>query len=780
MKTVGTKNIPTILVALGATGDLMTKKIVPALFHLFKKRQLPTFFKVVGFSRRNISDKEFQNNIVKIISKRKDIAAQKARLNSFGKLFSYQQGQFQNKLDYHNLNKTLSNIDKKWGVCSNKLFYLAVPPQFYEVIFNNISSSNLSEPCGPEEGWTRVIVEKPFGRDLKSAQGLDSLLNNLFQETQLYRIDHYLAKEMLQNILAFRFSNNIFKKGWDNQLIERIDIKLLENIGVEDRGSFYDDIGALRDVGQNHLLQMLALVTMQHPGNFDADSIRKQRKEILATLHVPSQGEIKKDTFRAQYQGYRKIKGVNPRSKTETYFKLRAFLDTPQWKGVPITLESGKRSKKQIKEITVTFRHPSPCLCQAERHYNNKIIFHLEPHEGITIQFWSKKPGMRMEIEERRFDFLYRNQEKRSQYTEEYEKLLLDCIAGDQTLFVSTDEIRAMWKFVDPIIRAWQENLVPLKSYEPNSNIIVKLPRDFREVSKNVGVIGLGKMGSNLARQLLSKQWIVVGFNRSSEVTQQIEWEGLTAAYSLNELVNKLAKPRVVLLMMPAGKPIDQMIGRLIPLLNKGDIIIDGGNSFYKDSVRRYKRLKKQDLYFIDAGVSGGPRGALEGASIMIGGERKVFEKLEPLFHDLAAPNSYQFFEGAGMGHFIKMVHNGIEYGMMQALAEGFATIKKYSSKLDVKKVANVYNHGSVIESRLVGWLEDAFAKYGKDLKGVSGSVAHTGEGEWTVKTAKKLKVPTPVIKDAFDFRIKSAKKPSYIGKILSALRNQFGGHSIQ
>ena len=787
MKPQKTKNIPTILVAFGATGDLMSKKIVPALFHLFNKRQLPRFFKIVGFSRRDLSDKEFQNSIIKIISKRKDIKASGSHLNSFYNLFSYQQGKFSNKDDYQNLNDALSKIDKKWGVCSNKLFYLAVPPQFYEVIFNNVASSGLTIPCGPEEGWTRVIVEKPFGKDLKSAQQLDNLLNKLFKESQLYRIDHYLAKEMLQNILTFRFSNNIFKKSWDNKLIERIDIKLLERIGVEDRGSFYDDIGALRDVGQNHLLQMLALITMEHPGKFDADSIREKRREILDTLHIPSQSDIKKDTLRAQYKGYRSIKGVNPHSKTETYFKLRASLTSPRWEGVPITLESGKRFKNPIKDITLTFRHPAPCLCPPDKHYNNKIIFHLEPKEGIAIQFWSKKPGLQMEIEERRFDFLYRSREQKSQYTEEYEKLLLDCIAGDQTLFVSTNEIKAMWKFIDPIIRAWQKNLVPLKTYEPNSDMAARLSRAIprsipvREaIKKEVGIIGLGKMGGNLARQLLSKKWKVAGFNRNPEVAQKMEREGLAATYSLNELVDKLPKPRVVWLMIEAGKAVDGVIDKLIPLLERGDIIVDGGNSFYKDSIARYKKLKKRGVHFIDAGVSGGPRGALEGASIMIGGERKIFEKLESLFHDMAIPNGYQFFEGPGSGHFIKMVHNGIEYGMMQALAEGFAIMKKYSPALDLKRVANIYNHGSVIESRLVGWLENAFEKHGKDLKRVSGSVMHTGEGEWTVKTAKKLKIKTPVIKDAFNFRVASAKKPNYIGKILSALRNQFGGHSIK
>jgi 6-phosphogluconate dehydrogenase len=234
--------------------------------------------------------------------------------------------------------------------------------------------------------------------------------------------------------------------------------------------------------------------------------------------------------------------------------------------------------------------------------------------------------------------------------------------------------------------------------------------------------------------------------------------------------------------MIPAGNPIDEILfGKdgLIQLLDSGDTIIDGGNSFYKDSIIHYKKLQKEGIDFIDLGISGGPKGALDGASLMIGGDRSVFEKNEKLFQSMAVENGYQFFEGVGMGHFVKMIHNGIEYGMMQSIAEGFTLMRKHSPELDLKRVADVYNHKSVIESRLIGWVKDIFMQYGKDLKDISGSVDHTGEGQWTIQTAKKLKVETPVIKKSVEFRVGSSKKPSYTGKILSALRNRFGGHDI-
>jgi 6-phosphogluconate dehydrogenase len=214
--------------------------------------------------------------------------------------------------------------------------------------------------------------------------------------------------------------------------------------------------------------------------------------------------------------------------------------------------------------------------------------------------------------------------------------------------------------------------------------------------------------------------------------------------------------------------------------LKKGDIVIDAANAYYEDSVRRAKLLKKKGINFIDVGFSGGPGGARNGGSLMIGGDKKIYNYLEPLFRDLSVPDGYAHFGDAGAGHLVKMVHNGIEYGMMQSIAEGFAIMKKSPFKLNLEKIANVYNHGSVIESHLVKWLEEAYQMYGQDLKKISGAVAYTGEGEWTVKTGKKLKVPTPVIEDSFKFRVRSKRSPSYIGKVLSALRNRFGGHSIE
>lgn len=467
-----TKNIPTVFVIFGATGDLMAKKITPALFQLFTKGRLPNMFRIVGFSRRDWSSSQLQEHVRKILSEHKEIKSKKDDIERFLKFFVYQRGTFDNEASYKILAEYLGFTDGEWKVCSNKLFYLAVPPQNYEFIFKHLKTSGLTEPCGPDEGWTRVIVEKPFGRNAETAEKLDEMLGELFKEEQIYRIDHYLGKEMTQNILAFRFHNDLFEDLWNRNNIEKIEIKLLEKIGVEGRGEFYDGVGALRDIGQNHILQLLALTTMDRPADLTADSVREQRINVLRTLIPPT--DIKSSTVRAQYKGYTSEEGVAPASKTETYFKVATGLSHPRWEGVAVILEGGKRIEEQ-KTVTFTFKHKLPCLCPKDAHLENKIIFSIAPKEGITIDFWTKKPGLDYGTRKEKFSYLFRDERKRIQYIEEYEKLLLDCIMGNQLLFVSTEEVRAMWKFIDPITSEWSKGSVPLTQYKPGTRQILKI-----------------------------------------------------------------------------------------------------------------------------------------------------------------------------------------------------------------------------------------------------------------------------------------------------------------
>ena len=294
-----------------------------------------------------------------------------------------------------------------------------------------------------------------------------------------------------------------------------------------------------------------------------------------------------------------------------------------------------------------------------------------------------------------------------------------------------------------------------------------------------LGYIGLGKMGYNMVELLLEKGYEVVAYNRSAEPVRKIAQKGAKPADSIRSLIAALEPPRLVWIMVP-HQAVDSVLKDLAPLLAKGDTVIDGGNSPYKDSIRRSKELEARGVDFLDAGVSGGPGGARTGACIMVGGTREAFRKYEKLFRDAAVENGYAHVGRAGAGHFVKMVHNGIEYGMMQALAEGFAVLQASDFDLDPAAIAELYDHRSVIESRLVGWLKNAYEQYGPHLKGISGSVEQSGEGMWTVQAAKELGIPVPIIQGALDYRIRSQKDPSYTGQIVSALRHQFGGHAVE
>jgi len=294
-----------------------------------------------------------------------------------------------------------------------------------------------------------------------------------------------------------------------------------------------------------------------------------------------------------------------------------------------------------------------------------------------------------------------------------------------------------------------------------------------------LGYMGLGKMGFNMVERILEKGHHIVAFNRSPEPLERISRIGAEPAESLASMVQMLEAPRLIWLML-SHQAVDAVLSELTNHLEKGDTVIDGGNSPYRESMRRAIELEAKGINFLDAGVSGGPGGARNGACIMVGGKKEVFEKHEQLFRDLTVENGYGYMGRAGAGHFVKMVHNGIEYGMMQALAEGFAVMKASPFDLNLAAVAELFNQKSVIESRLVGWLQKAYETAGEELKEISGSVAHSGEGKWTVEAARELGIPVPLIEGALDFRVASQEAPSYTGKVVSALRNQFGGHEVK
>lgn len=452
---------PTIVVIFGATGDLCIRKLIPSFFHLYIKGMLPKNFRIVAFSRRAMSDAEY-HDFVKNEQKRRKLPELQGRLfQEFLSHVSYQQGLFDERESYKGLKKKLIAVDEhEFKRCSNKLFYLAVPPDLYQTILHNLAYNGLTIACSDGEGWTRILIEKPFGRDDETAMKLDQMLGKLFREEQIFRIDHYLAKETLQNILMFRFSNMLFEPIWNNQFIEKVEMKIYEKLDVQGRGAFYDSIGALRDVGQNHMLRMLALIAMENPHTLEASAVRTERHKVMKSLQPIEGKDVKKFTVRGQYKGYRNEASVAKNSQTETYFRLKTFINNRRWKDVPFYLESGKAMKESKAEIQVYLKESGAYLCPNDGgcDFQNVITFKIQPEEGISIRFWAKKPGLVSTLEPRELAFSYNEEKAAKKTVDAYERVLFDCIKGDQTFFTSTDEVFASWKFVTPIIQSWKKS----------------------------------------------------------------------------------------------------------------------------------------------------------------------------------------------------------------------------------------------------------------------------------------------------------------------------------
>ena len=445
---------PLTLIIFGATGDLARRKLFPALLDLHCAGHLPESYRMVGFAKSSLSAEEFRRMVRGFVEERghghpeREVAAFAARAE-------YVAGDFTAPEAYGTLARFLAAQDRAAGVCTNKLFYLAVPPRFYDALFQNLADSGLSVGCvGGGAGWTRLVVEKPFGEDLHTAQALERKLALLFKEDQIFRIDHYLGKSALENILAFRFANSIFEPVWNRDYVERIEVRILEERGMDGRGAFYEGVGQLRDVGQNHLLQMLALVAMEDPGTYEAGAVRVRRAEVMASLRLRAGGRC----IKGQYASYRAEADVAPHSKVESYFLLEAEMDTPRWRGTPVVLESGKKAGQTLSEVVLHFREIPSCMCREDlsNARRNLLRFRVQPDPATGMLLWARKPSYTMEIEERYVEFPF-VPTSRYKTHDAYEKLLLDVIEGNQTLFISSEEVEHSWRFLMPVLEQWQE-----------------------------------------------------------------------------------------------------------------------------------------------------------------------------------------------------------------------------------------------------------------------------------------------------------------------------------
>ncbi len=467
------KTGPFVMVIFGASGDLAARKLLPALLHLQAEGLLSDTYAILGVGRSVLNDEQFRNRIEESLSQHAKHIHPEIRQGFLTRLYFHTMNT-SNPDDYFGLAQRLAQLDMYAGTKRNFLYYLATPPILYQTIIDNLGRQKLNEQQG--QGWKRVIIEKPFGYDLATAHQLNVDILRFFNESQIYRIDHYLGKETVQNILVMRFANGIFESLWNRHHIERIEITSAEDIGVENRGGYYDTAGALRDMVQNHLLQMLGMIAMEPPVSSDADSIRNETLKVFQTLRPFSSEEIAKQVIRGQYvssviknaviPGYREEKDIAPDSKTETFVAMKLFIDNWRWKDVPVFIRVGKRLPVRAAEAVIYFKPAAHFIFEYNGlpMRNNMLIIRIQPDEGILLTFGMKMPGTGFQVQEQSLDFRYSGMDG-TRLSEAYERLILDCIQGDQTLYLRGDAVEATWAFVDPILQAWQNPDIKLYGY---------------------------------------------------------------------------------------------------------------------------------------------------------------------------------------------------------------------------------------------------------------------------------------------------------------------------
>lgn len=452
----------TTLVIFGASGDLTWRKLVPGLFNNYKKGRLPKCPNIVGLSRTPYTDEEFRQHIREGLEQFSNDTFDPVIWEKFTKKLHYIPGNLKNAEDFTRLKNKLEEYE---GESVNRLYYLATSPEFYVMTVKHLGMTGMADQS---QGFRRVVVEKPFGFDLQSAHGLNEAIHMVFDEDQVYRIDHYLGKETAQNILYFRYGNTIFEPVWNRQYIDNVQITVTETVDVEHRGEYYDGFGVLRDMFQNHLLQLTALVAMEPPANFNASAIRDERVKVFSSIRPI---ELV-DTVRAQYEGYCETEGVAPGSQTATYAALKLYVDNWRWNGVPFYLRSGKSLHRKSSEIIIEFQRPPHLLFYMSDEMMavpNTLSICIQPHEGIHIRFQAKEPGTDQEMQSVEMIFHYDDWFEEP-LPDAYERLLMDAVEGDPSLFTRSDGIEASWRLIDPIIDGWQSgNGPPLATYKLGS-----------------------------------------------------------------------------------------------------------------------------------------------------------------------------------------------------------------------------------------------------------------------------------------------------------------------
>jgi len=808
-----------IVVVIGASGDLAKKKTYPSLLHLYTANLLPEDTHIWGFARSNITHEELRARIRPYIEK----SGEASVIDAFLSNCFYKQGaSYGDEKAYQELSTEMSKYEEQFPdkLNHNRLFYFAIPPNVFADTGVAIKQSAMAD-----KGWTRIIVEKPFGRDLQSCEDILSVLAKNFEEDSLFRIDHYLGKEMVQNLLVLRFGNQWVERIWDRNSIQCVFLTFKEPFGTDGRGGYFDNYGIIRDIIQNHLLQVMTLLAMEPPIKVDGPesgrSIRDAKVAVLKSIE-PIQIE---DCCLGQYEGYTDDETIkNKETNTPTFAAIRCYINNPRWAGVPFILKAGKALDERKAEMRIQFKDaPAAEYLFDQKCARNELVIRMQPDEAIYFKTNVKSPGFSSQPVQSELEVNYNTKFASAAHgnlPDAYSRLILDVLRGRSAAFVREDELRRSWEIFTPLLHQIEdENIQPLlypsgsrgpsalddfitkeSGYVRNTAYVFngrKLSPGSKPgaVLAEVGLYGLAVMGQNFALNIASHGFTICVGNRSPTKVELTVKRGkkegnlpLIGSSDPEDFIKKLQRPRKVILLVQAGKPVDLTIETLSKYMDAGDILVDGGNEYYPNTIRRATELESKGILFVGMGISGGEEGARNGPSLMPGGPKEAYDQLERILTTCAAQVKdgpcASYVGPIGSGNYVKMVHNGIEYGDMQLIAEAY-DIMRHVCEMTNDEISQVFadwNKGK-LESYLIEITavilsrKDDITSKGHVVDYVLDKTGTKGTGKWTMQEAAEESVAAPTISGSLDARYISGRKDERVQA--SKILNGPGEHEV-